>query len=96
MPNRYTTMIIDVHVKPNSRSNELAYDGSGMLKARIASVPEAGKANEHLIRLLSAFFHIPQKNIQIIKGHKSRRKSVKIELGDEEVMKKLRELIKET
>lgn len=89
-------MIIDVHVKPNSRANELIYDLSGTLKAKITSAPEAGKANEHLIKLLSAFFQVPQKNIQIIKGHKSSRKSVKIGLGDEEVMKKLRELIKVT
>lgn len=89
-------MIIDVHVKPNSRTNELLYDQSGTLKAKITSAPESGKANEHLVKFLSAFFQTPQKNIQIVKGHKSRRKAIKIGLSDEEVMKKLQELIKET
>ena len=89
-------MIIDVHVKPGSRSDELTLEATGTLKARITSAPQAGKANEHLVKLLASFFRIPQKNIEIIKGHKSRRKAVKINLGYEDVMKKLRELIKET
>lgn len=89
-------MILDIHVKPNSRANELIYDAKGIIKVKITSTPEAGKANEQLVKFLAAFFQIPQKNIQIIKGLKSRRKSIKIESSDEEVMKRLHELIKVT
>ena len=89
-------MIINVNVKPNSRTNELIYESSGLIKVKFTSPAESGKANVHLIKFLSSFFQIPQNRIEIISGLKSRRKILKIELPDEEVVKRLKSALKET
>ena len=89
-------MILTCHVKPNSRNNEFIYDQTGHLKIKITAPPEAGKANDLLIKFLSSVFHVPQKKIEIISGHKSRKKNVKIDLPDEDVVKILNVHIKET
>ncbi|MGI8893629.1 MAG: DUF167 domain-containing protein [Bacteroidia bacterium] len=89
-------MILTLHVKPNSRTNELTYEVSGTIRIKITSAPEAGKANKHLVKFLSTIFETAQKNIEIISGSKSKLKNVKIDLPDEEVVKKLNMHRKET
>jgi uncharacterized protein len=89
-------MTLTVKVKPNSRTNELIYDLSGTIMVKLTAVPESGKANEQLVKFLSSIFQTPQKNIEIISGKKSKNKIVKIGLPDEEVMKMLKQHIKET
>ena len=90
-------MIISVNAKPGSRTNEILYDdATSTVKVKISSPPESGKANLHLVKFLSTFFGISQNQVEIISGHKSRKKLIKIDLADEDVVKKLRMTIKET
>ncbi len=50
----------------------------GTVKIDVAAVPEDGKANEELIRFLAQEFDVGRSNIEIVSGHTSRIKVVRI------------------
>ena len=53
-------------------------EGGRVLKATVTAPPEAGRANEALLRLLAQAWHIPRRDISIIQGLTSRNKAVRI------------------
>lgn len=69
-------MIISVKVKPNSSKRDLIKISENNYVANLKSVPEKGKANNELLKLISKEFSIPIKNIAL-KGKSSRIKTVK-------------------
>jgi len=50
----------------------------GRLQVAVKSVPLKGAANEEVCELISELFGIPRALIEIIAGHRSRQKSVKL------------------
>jgi uncharacterized protein len=50
----------------------------GTLRARIAAVPEKGKANEELRTLLASYFGLPKSKVRIISGETSQHKRVSL------------------
>ena len=52
--------------------------GERVLKATVTAPPEAGRANEALLRLLARAWHIPRRDISIIHGLTSRNKVVRV------------------
>lgn len=48
------------------------------LKVYVTAVPESGKANEALFRLVSKTWKIPSSQIEIVKGHTAQWKVLKI------------------
>lgn len=50
----------------------------GTLKVRIAAVPERGKANEELCRVLAAHYGVSREAVSVISGHTSALKLVRI------------------
>ena len=54
-------------------------DGEGVawLKASVRDIPEDGKANKALIRLLARRLGIPKSDIELAGGHTSRNKILK-------------------
>lgn len=71
-------MKITISVKPNSGRSEIEELTDGSLAVRLKSAPVDGKANEELIRLLSKYFHVPQKTIVIKQGSNGKKKLVEI------------------
>lgn len=67
---------ITVKVIPKSSKSEIIGWENDQLKVRLKAVPEKGEANEELIRVLAEYFDIPKSQITIIRGHKSRIKTV--------------------
>ncbi len=51
-------------------------DGAELLKARVASPPEDGKANAALIALLAKTLAVPKTTIAIVAGETSRIKTI--------------------
>lgn len=49
-------------------------DGSMAVKAQVTAVPEDGKANAALIRLLSKEWRLPRSSISLVSGATDRRK----------------------
>lgn len=70
-------MMLRVKVIPRSVKTEIVGQmADGTLKVRIAAPPEKGKANEELIRFLSA--HYGGKAVEIISGHTAALKMVRL------------------
>jgi uncharacterized protein len=70
-------MRITVQVVPRSSKNSLAWE-QGVLKARLTAPPVDGAANEALIALLAERLGLPKRDIRIVHGATSRRKTVEI------------------
>lgn len=68
-------------------------DGRAFLKARVRAVPEKGKANAALVKLLAAVLEIPTSSIEIGAGATSRLKTVHVALSDGVIEARLAALI---
>lgn len=63
---------------------EALSDGKSVLKVRVRSVPEDGKANKALIKLIAEWLHWSTSSIEIVSGATARIKILKIS-GDGEL-----------
>ena len=70
-------MKIQVKVKPSSRTEELSREGDSFI-IKVKEPPKEGKANQAVIKLLAEHFGVPQSQVRIISGFRSRNKVVEI------------------
>ena len=49
------------------------------ITVRVTAVPESGKANDAVVALLAKRLGVPKRSLQIVRGHKSRDKRIRIE-----------------
>ena len=68
-------MKLDIKVIPNAKKH-LIKEGEGVLKVYLAAPAVDGKANKALFEVLSGHFHVKKSQIEIIKGLKSRIKTI--------------------
>lgn len=61
------------------------YDGAPVLRARVRAVPEDGKANTALEKLIAKWIGLPNTNVSVEKGQTSRMKQVRL-MGDAETL----------
>ena len=75
-----SSVILAVTVKPASKRNRV--EGidvwRGRLQVAIRTPPVKGEANEKVTTLLAEKFSVSPENIEIISGHRSRQKSVRL------------------
>ncbi len=67
-----------MHVKPNSKTDQIGYDEYGNLKVKIRAQPVHGKANQYLIEYLSGIFKVPKSHITIKKRSNNQHKKLEI------------------
>ena len=67
---------IKVRVQPNSSKISIIVDEDESIKIYLNSPPVDGKANSECIKILSKKLKIPKSQIEIIKGHKNREKTL--------------------
>ena len=72
------SFFLSILIQPNCKENEIQGIHGGKIKVRIHSPPVEGRANEELILYLAEVFHLRRNQIEIIKGHSTRHKQVKI------------------
>ena len=70
--------IYTIKVIPRAKENKLIEQTQNYLKIKLKAIPEKGLANKELIKVLSQFFKVPKNNIEILAGHASKVKIVKI------------------
>lgn len=70
---------ISVTVSPGARRSELVGRHGDGWRARVAAVPERGRANEALCKLLAAALSVPRDSIRIVAGRGARKKIVEID-----------------
>ncbi|MEK7449796.1 MAG: DUF167 domain-containing protein, partial [Planctomycetota bacterium] len=66
-----------IKVIPHAKKNQVKEE-SGHLKVYVTAPAQDGKANQALIQVLSEHFKTPKRQIEIIRGEKSRKKIVEI------------------
>jgi uncharacterized protein (TIGR00251 family) len=72
-------VVLAVHVQPGAKRTEVAGIHGDALKIRLAAPPVDGKANAELLRYLAGAFDVPLRNVAILRGEASRRKTVRVE-----------------
>jgi len=72
-------VVLALKVIPRAKHTEIAGIEGDFLKIRVHSAPIEGAANQEILDLLRKIFKVPRKNIQILRGEKSRSKLVEIQ-----------------
>jgi uncharacterized protein (TIGR00251 family) len=80
------TVTLTVRIQPRASKNGIVRMEDGSLKIRLTAPPVDGAANEALVRFLAGTFSIAQSQVEIVSGHTSRAKRVRINgVGEEDV-----------
>jgi uncharacterized protein (TIGR00251 family) len=74
---RQKAMLITVRLQPKSSQNRLEQDGE-TYKAWVSAPPLDGAANEALIKLVAKHFGVAPSKVEIVRGHSSRSKTIKV------------------
>lgn len=70
--------IFAVHVQPRGRRNEIVGLYGDALKVRLAAPPVEGRANRELLKFLAKRLGVSSSAVEILSGHASRRKRVRV------------------
>lgn len=87
-----TGIMLPVRLTPKSSRDEIIgiedFGGWAVVKARVRALPEQGRANDALERLIAGWLKVPPSSVKVAQGGKSRTKQVMIE-GDAEMLSRL-------
>jgi uncharacterized protein (TIGR00251 family) len=67
-----------VRVVPRASKSAFVGEYDGALKVRVAAPPVEGAANEELTRLLAGELGVPARSVEIVSGHTSKTKTVRV------------------
>jgi hypothetical protein len=70
-------MILDIRVTPKAGKDSVKEE-NGNLKVYVTRPTQDGLANARVIELLAGYFNLKKYEIRIVRGEKSRNKSVQI------------------
>ena len=68
---------LKVKVVPKAKKQEVVKEGE-VLKVKVKSPPEKGKANQELIEILADYFNVSVQSVKFVSGQTSRLKIVEI------------------
>ena len=71
-------LTIKIYLQPKASKNEIVGPYRDGIKVRVTAPPVEGKANEELLRFLSREWRIHLSHIEMIRGHHSREKTLRI------------------
>lgn len=63
---------------PRARRNEVGGERAGRLLVRTTAAPVDGSANAAVCALVAAHFGVPKRNVDIVSGHRSRDKTLRV------------------
>ncbi len=73
---------IRIKVLPRSSKSEVAGISEDRLKIKLNSPPVDGAANKELVKLLSKILKVAKSDLELVKGDRSRLKTVLVRNGD--------------
>lgn len=71
-------IVLKVYLQPKSSRNEIVGPYRDGIKVRVTAAPVEGKANEALLRFLAKEFGVTPSSIEIVRGHRSREKIIRV------------------
>lgn len=71
-------LILNLRIQPGGRNDEVVGLYGDQLKIKINSPPVDGKANDALIAYLAAIFDVGKRQVEVVSGHTSRSKRIRI------------------
>jgi uncharacterized protein (TIGR00251 family) len=78
-----TGVMLPVRLTPKSARDEIVgvetFGGEAVLKARVRDLPEDGRANTALEKLIAKWLGVPPSRVKVAQGGKSRLKQVAID-----------------
>lgn len=82
-------LVFAVRVVPRASKSAVGGEHGGALKVRVAAPPVEGAANEELSRVLAEAFGVAARDVEVLSGHASRAKRVRVRGGRPEVLARL-------
>src|SRR5690349_579241 len=86
-------LLLRVQVVPRASRSEVVGEHGGSLRVRLAAPPVDGAANDELRRLLAKTFNVRRSSVQLVLGHNSRTKQIRIVGVNEEVLRMFQTLL---
>jgi len=85
---------VRIRLVPKASANKIAAieidaDGAGLIKVMVTAVPEQGKANAALIKLLAAEWKVAKSTITVIRGATDRNKTLLVAQETDTLMQRL-------
>jgi len=83
-------VLLSVKLQPRASANEIGEALGSELRIKVTAPPVDAAANEALLKLLAQQLHCPRNRVDIVRGHTSRHKTVKLYgISPEDVVGKL-------
>jgi hypothetical protein len=83
-------VLLSVKLQPRASKNEICAPLGDELKIKVTAPPVDAAANEALVKFLAGKLDCPRGRVELIRGHTSRHKTVKLHgFKTEEVFQKL-------
>jgi len=71
-------VLLSLKVQPRASSNAVVGPAGNELKVKVTAPPVDAAANEALVRFLAEYLGCPRNRVELLRGHASRHKVVKI------------------
>jgi uncharacterized protein len=71
-------VLLSVKLQPRASRNEIGEALGNELRIKVTAPPVDAAANEALIRLLAEQLDLPRGKIELVRGHTSRHKTIKL------------------
>jgi uncharacterized protein (TIGR00251 family) len=71
-------VLLSIKLQPRASANEIGEPSGNELRIKVKAPPVDAAANEALVRLLAERLDCPRNQVQLIRGHTSRHKIVKL------------------
>lgn len=72
------TLQVSCHVKPNASRDGIVAVGPEQVDVCVSAVPRDGESNAAVSKVFAEAFNVPKSNVEIIRGGKSRDKTLSI------------------
>jgi uncharacterized protein (TIGR00251 family) len=83
-------VLLAIKLQPRASANEIAEPLGNELRIKVTAPPVDAAANEALVRLLADTLDCPRNRVELVRGHTSRHKTIKLHgLSTAEVVAKL-------
>ena len=83
-------VLLSVKLQPRASANEIGEALGAELRIKVTAPPVDAAANEALLKLLAQQLHCPRNRVDIVRGHTSRHKTIKLYgLAPEDVLNSL-------